>query len=468
MCPRNTEGSTWAVKGASDGRRGVLWGLAALGEARWVWGCVVFIACFCVWGERPRVASAGDVLVERGEAVEGGQRVRARGTSARSKLVLVAGGDVAYPKGVKEQALAAQAHTLFDELSPWIKASDLAFLNLETPLTARRAVMARRWPIVTDPARLDWLLQAGFNLFSLANNHTHDAGDQGVADTLAAMEAARARGHEIWWAGAARHRDDAYQVTLVRPEGKDVTVAFVAFGEGRTPLVPRPSTSEALELIAQAAALADIVVVSAHSGREYEHVPRAHRAALFRSYIDVGADVVLGHHPHVVQGVEAYKDGVIFHSLGNLSFASRSIRYMSKGARLFGMFPIIEFERGRLRRVEVIPLFVNNVEPWTLGGQTLEPLLARPQRLHGPFAHHVLDELARWTAAVPGISPEAVAALQRVGERLVIDWPGLWGDDARWRQGAREGCAKWARRSLPWHTTRRVPCPMWRREIFER
>lgn len=468
MCPWSPEGVAGAAEGTSDGRRGDPWRCAALIEGRWVWGCVVFIACLCVWGERLEVARAGEVGVERGEAVEGGQRGQTRTASERSRLVMVAGGDVAYPKGVKEQALAAQAHTLFDDLSPWIRSSDLAFVNLETPLTTRGPVMARRWPIVTDPTRLDWLIQAGFNLFSLANNHTHDAGDRGVADTLAAMEAARGRGHALWWAGAARHKDEAYRVTVVRPEGKDVTVAFVALGEARTALVPRPGTDEALELIAEAATLADIVVVSAHSGREYEHVPRAHRAALFRRYIDVGADVVLGHHPHVVQGIEAYGGGVIFHSLGNLSFASRSIRYMSKGARLYGMFPVIEFERRRLRRVEVIPLFVNNVEAWTLGEQTLEPRLARPQRLQGPFAHHVLDALERWTAEVPEISPEAVAAVRRVGERLVIDWPGLESDDARWRKAARGECAGWARRSLPWHTTRRIPCSLWRRRILER
>ncbi len=339
-------------------------------------------------------------------------------------LRLVAGGDVAYPRdGGIDRVVARYHDELFDDIKPFIQGADLAFLNLETPLTNRDATGNKRWPLVTRPDRLQWLIDAGFNLYSLANNHTHDAGDRGVHDTLEAFEGARAAGHTIWWAGAARDKAGAWSLTTFTPPGKSIVVAFVALGEARTGLVPPPKDPRALDLIRRADQQADVVIVSVHSGREYEHVPRAHRAERFRGYVDAGADLVLGHHPHVVQGVERYKDAVIFHSLGNLSFGSRSIRHLYAGAKLYGILPIIDIQDGKVAHVEIVPLYVNNVEPWKIGKEVVETRPCVPKVVKGVFAQKVLSALLEWTAQIPGIDPEAVGALSINGERAVMGRP---------------------------------------------
>ncbi|MEE8586810.1 MAG: CapA family protein [Acidobacteriota bacterium] len=335
-------------------------------------------------------------------------------------LVVAAGGDVAYPDNWIDQDFAQAGSRLFSSVAPYVREADLAFVNLESPLTRAPISLKKTYPIRTSPERLEWLLGGGFNLFSLANNHIYDSGRRGLLDTLDLLESSSRAGQAFWWAGAARKQDEAWRPLVFRPPGKDLKVAFLAFGSAGTPLVPSPHGPRAMQAVREASEQADLVIVSAHTGREYQHVPSQRKADLFRSFVEAGADVVLGHHPHVIQGVESYQGGIIFHSLGNFSFASKTVRHHKTGAKLYGMLPLIEVRGGQVQRAAIIPLYVNNAERWRLGKKVVEPRPCVPQVVEGAFAQEILQSLQKWTHALPGVSPQARRSFQvRRGHAMV-------------------------------------------------
>jgi poly-gamma-glutamate capsule biosynthesis protein CapA/YwtB (metallophosphatase superfamily) len=325
-------------------------------------------------------------------------------------------GDIAYPNGwggIDE--VDAKQDGLFDLVKPILAEGDLNFANLECPLTQVVPRVKKTYPIACEPKRLEYVVRAGFNLFSLANNHALDAGEEGAADTRALFRRrAAARGPDerpLYWAGTADTAEAAQRPLLFDVPGKRVRVAFFAVAQGE-PSAPVGSLN-APDLdarIAEARQRADLVIVSVHNGTEYVHVAGADVVKRYHALVDAGADLVLGHHPHVVQGVERYRKGVIFYSLGNFSFGSHTVRHHETGARMYSMIGRVRFAGGRVAAVSVVPVYANNTEPWTLGDEVLAPIHCVPQPLSGRFARAALDEIQDFTAAIPGAAPTRLVA----------------------------------------------------------
>jgi hypothetical protein len=214
---------------------------------------------------------------------------------------------------------------LLSEVTPLLSAADVAFGNLEGPLadTGRSEKCARSKPgrcyAFRVPTRYGKLLaDAGFKVFSLANNHAGDFGDEGRASTRRTLEALGIR-----YAGAPGE--------VARLEVHGTRVALVAFSTsgGTNDLRDLP---EAARVVAAARQGADLVVVSMHAGAEgadRQHVPPGHEdflgedrgdvRAFARAVIDAGADLVVGHGPHVVRGMEVVKGKLVVYSLGNFA-----------------------------------------------------------------------------------------------------------------------------------------------------
>lgn len=323
---------------------------------------------------------------------------RARG---KRDLVLAAGGDVAYPDGKYNRRLEELGADLLKPVRRYFRRADLGFVNLEAPLTTREVVGAKTYQFTMPPHRLDWILANDVNLLSLANNHAYDAGRDGLRDTLAVLRRA-GRGRFLRWAGASLGDPPPTRAVVFKPPGKSLRVAFLAYTRSGPQHIAVVRGRTIFEEVRAARKKADLVIVSVHHGKEYVHTPPKSTVRLYRKLVDAGANVVLGHHPHVIQGVERRGNAIIFYSLGNLSFGSRTVRHRATGAKMYGMLPLVEVKGGRLRRAEIVPLYVNNIEPMTVGEETLRATPFRPRVLEGVFADTVVNAIREWSAEIDG------------------------------------------------------------------
>lgn len=239
-------------------------------------------------------------------------------------LTITLVGDVMLGRGVAQVA-QRDPSGLFEEVRRILRGSDLSMANLESPLTLRPHLSANPHQLSADPATVDLLAEAGFDVMSLANNHIGDAGPGGVLDTI---EATRSAGMAAVGAGA--NRTEAWRPLLLRVGGLTVgVVAFDATGAGLAadagPGVSPWDEAEAQRTVRRTEAASDLVVVSLHGGVENlpEADPRMRRLADL--LVSWGADIVWGHGAHVLQPTFIADDGqsLITTSLGNFLFDQR-------------------------------------------------------------------------------------------------------------------------------------------------
>ena len=297
---------------------------------------------------------------------------------AQPEVTLVAVGDLMFSRTVGlKVAENGGPDAAFERVRDYLRSGDITFGNLETALTPGRAIQPGEMTFRSDPAVAASLAAAGFDVISLANNHVPNFGAAGVMDTLKYLDAARV-GH----AGAGADAAAARAPAVIERSG--LRFAFLAYNDAD--VVPadyfaapdRPGTA-VMDVgslrtdVAAARAAADIVVVSMHSGTEYVPGPNKRQVAFAHAAIDAGADLVIGHHPHVVQTVETYAGKPILYSLGNFVFDQGWSRETQDGLAAKAVF------RGRqLVRIEFQPIVINDLfRPETAVGADRERILGR-------------------------------------------------------------------------------------------
>ncbi len=228
----------------------------------------------------------------------------------------------------KAQALIekSNAQAPFAGVAEVLKSADYAVGNLECPLSTRGAPMEKTYRFRADPGTAEALRAAGFDLVTLANNHAGDYGRAALLDTLAACER-----HGVQTVGAGRNLASARQPVFVHLGEPPLTIAILGvsnmFPKEFYAGAARPGTNPAYrtllaEDVRAARAAADVVIVVAHFGVERAAGPEDRHRNLAYAAIDAGADLVIGHHPHVLQGLERRGRGLIAYSLGNFLFPS--------------------------------------------------------------------------------------------------------------------------------------------------
>jgi poly-gamma-glutamate capsule biosynthesis protein CapA/YwtB (metallophosphatase superfamily) len=226
----------------------------------------------------------------------------------------------------------------FQKMKPVFEKSDLVFANLETPLTDRETpALGRLVPLKTTPAMVEGIVHAGVDIVSLANNHTTDYGPAGLVDTMNILDE-----NDTCHVGAGHNFAESHNPELI--EKKGVKIAFLAYectiwsfgaeGKEKIPGAAKLNVSSLLasphidkgdlkvmkEDVRKAKETADVVVASFHWGVDLSCTVAPHQKAMAYQAVDSGADVILGHHPHRLQGIEVYNGKVIFYSLGNILF----------------------------------------------------------------------------------------------------------------------------------------------------
>lgn len=209
-----------------------------------------------------------------------------------------------------------------------INGSDLFIANQEFPFSDRGTAQDKSYTFRLPPARASIMKEIGVDLVSLANNHSLDYGTDALVDTCATLDGAGIR-----YMGAGPNMDRAKQLQTFEIRGK--TIGFLAasrvypdtswVANSKKPGMVSGYGEPAVLLTAieEARQTCDFVVVYVHWGIEKSEKPNGDQTALGRKIIDAGADMVIGSHPHVLQGIEYYKGKPICYSLGNYLFGSK-------------------------------------------------------------------------------------------------------------------------------------------------
>jgi poly-gamma-glutamate synthesis protein (capsule biosynthesis protein) len=273
---------------------------------------------------------------------------------------LLFGGDVMLSRYVFRLAQQqGDAAFSFREIAREFASADLAFVNLESPFAATGPYDESRMVFRAHPSMIEGLKYAGIDVVSTANNHARDAGSHGIEFTLRLLEQ-----HGIKAVGTALRPEDVRQGVVL--ERKGVRFGFLAYTADQRNGNHREDDSriamlDEATLAADIQALrkrCDVVIVSMHAGWEYWTKPNAAQIRLSRAAIDAGASVVAGHHPHTVQPVEWYKQGVIFYSLGNLVFDQTHLK--PRGQGILGE---VIFAGNRIVAYQPLDLEIHNTVP---------------------------------------------------------------------------------------------------------
>ncbi len=224
----------------------------------------------------------------------------------------------------------------FKKIKTYLAGADLALGNLEGPISDRGANQGSIYSFRADPRALAGLRAAGLDAVSLANNHIWDWGREALVDTIDRLTVAN-----IAVLGVGNNRKEANSGKVFNIQGNKVGI--LAY----TDLYPESlaasendlgisfwSRDQVLSDLKKMRAESDIVVVSWHSGTEYEKNPSLEQQEQYKWLIAVGADLVVGHHPHTVQPVVEYGGGWIAYSLGNFVFDQKFSKETMEGMAL--------------------------------------------------------------------------------------------------------------------------------------
>lgn len=234
-------------------------------------------------------------------------------------------GDVLLDRGVRREIQRrGSVDSLLAAVAPIFRSADATVINLECPLTDRDSPVHKRYIFRGDPLTAQALRRAGITHASLANNHTIDHGRAGLTDTHRYLRQAG-----ITPMGYGTTHAETLHPTLI--EKGNLRVALFAtvtlplenwVWVSDKPNVCQASIAELAEAVTkhQNAHPEDYIVTLLHWGTEYHATPSNVQRRDARRLIDAGADVIIGHHPHVIQPVETYRDKYIFYSLGNFIF----------------------------------------------------------------------------------------------------------------------------------------------------
>ena len=278
-----------------------------------------------------------------------------------SRLTLAAIGDVGVIGSARNRATQEGYDAVFAAAAPALRAADLGFANLELPVGETGWVRADRSPeFWQEAAVLPALARAGVRVVALANNHIMDCGPRGLERTLAACASAG-----LACAGAGPHLEAARRpAELLVASQRVAMLAYAAPSrESARAGTPGPAPLDAALLredLARWRARADVLVVSVHWGSMYVDCPPPRVLELAETLERGGADVVLGHHPHVLQGWRRTGRCLTLFSLGDAVFDARAGDFEARtaaAARLeSGVFTVRVAEAPGL---EVVPLLLD-------------------------------------------------------------------------------------------------------------
>lgn len=288
----------------------------------------------------------------------------------KEELVLSFIGDIMFDKSVASFAKSKGWDYTFQGYEKYFKGSDIVFGNLETSVSYRgQPVQGKKYTFRSSPKVVPFLKKNNITALSIANNHVLDYGTTAFRDTMKAMKE-----NGISYGGGGANKKEALEGVVI--EKKGIKIGFIAFtrvtpsvdwyaGAKKPGIVGAYKVHEAevLKAVKDLRSRCDIMVVSLHWGEEGSAVVRGQDRELAHKLVDSGADVIMGHHPHVVQGIELYKGKLVIYSLGNFIFTTSYSELNNKTI----MATVRYDKNGKFKTVEVVPGIIKWGRPVPMG-----------------------------------------------------------------------------------------------------
>ena len=275
----------------------------------------------------------------------------------------------------------------FEHVAPILADADVTIANLEGTFTERGSPADKKYVFRTPPRDAAGLVLAGIDVVSLANNHALDFAPEGLRDTITTLDVVG-----IAHSGAGENDAAARRPAILEVRG--LRVAFLSYAATADATAAAPGVDGVAwgtvdtisEDVRRASEQADIVVVSLHAGNEYTDEPSATQQLLAQAAVEAGATLVLGHHPHVLQGWEFRGPSFIAYSLGNFVFDLDEDDLVQLGPAPFQTVALkIYVSASGVEKVEPIPVYIDPQEdrPRPADPAEAEAILDRIQQLGG-------------------------------------------------------------------------------------
>lgn len=257
----------------------------------------------------------------------------------------------------------------FNEILRYIQNSHLNFCNFESTLSKRGKKRKNKGAhLYTNPNKIEILKKNNFNLVSLANNHINDFGSEGFEDTIKLF-----KDNNIDYLGAGLNKESAHRWIIKAIN--NIKIGFLAYTTSELWVASTIATktkagTNSLYLprvkrdIKELKEQCNHIIVSLHWGHEYFHYPSPKQIRQARKIIDYGADIIIGHHAHVLQGVEFYKNKPIFYNLGNFFFPefkrrNGKVHKWNSDSRN-SILVQIDFNKNSIRKIQLLPIYQEN------------------------------------------------------------------------------------------------------------
>jgi poly-gamma-glutamate synthesis protein (capsule biosynthesis protein) len=342
----------------------------------------------------------------------------------QDSIQLFASGDIIWERDIQAFLIQQPPEHPFGRIRDLWAGGDVIFAQFETCFGEQRdeELPGKRISYLTDPRLADHLAAGGFNLAAQASNHTMD---YGIAPAQLTRRLLAERG--IAASGTGRNLAEARQPAVIEVKGRRVALLSYATDDKETNAGPdRPGNAPfvrelVIEDLRQVRQSADFVLVSVHKGREFVGFPSPEHQADCRAIIDAGADLILGHHPHFMQGIEwrrgsSGRQGLIFYSLGSLlvDYEPPLSRYelsLFHRSQRNGFIVRVQLDERGVAELELTP--VRQTDDWAVRRET-------PAE-----AEHTWD-LVQWTSHPVNHEAPCRKFWVTSWPYLAIQYPGMW------------------------------------------
>jgi len=336
-----------------------------------------------------------------------------RESSQHNSANILITGDFCFDGRISDFIKNHDFESLFNDFTPFSKNADFAITNLECPLTERENFIRKAGPSLKGPPEAtDALLFAGFNMVTLANNHIMDYGEEGLCDTLRALES---KGIKHIGAGLKVHEAVAplyleikdQKIALLNITEHEFSIATSEIG-GASPLDEITNYYQ----IKDARKNADFLILIIHGGHELFSLPSPRMVKTYRFFADLGVDLIVGHHAHVFSGYEIYNGVPIFYNLGNFIFDRQTgheafhkgyaINFVLKSNKIVSIFlvPYVQCKE----KIGVHLLKENEVDAFSALIKEYNSIITDPVKLEKEFSRFISKNRIHYLSVLAGLN----------------------------------------------------------------